>query len=245
MSNYTMTLKRVCDVYGYEEVTSWFSSYELRTYLTQEQVDVIEETEIWSKDILATEIVNHYITREIAFETPYLFRHKAKVKMDELMEKYAPLIYANSLQMQYNPLTGNQTFSETESYTKTTEDSSSSETSNTGSASSTSSNEGSSLSVHSDTPQGQISKSAILGGSYASDTEANENENEVNDSTSTSSSGTASGESSGTETLSRTKSGYDLKMTKADMILNYRKSIMAINTQIIEDLNSLFFALFD
>ena len=146
MSNYTMTLKRVCDVYGYEEVTSWFSSYELRTYLTQEQVDVIEETEIWSKDILATEIVNHYITREIAFETPYLFRHKAKVKMDELMEKYAP-------QMQYNPLTGNQTFSETESYTKTTEDSSSSETSNTGSASSTSSNEGSSLSVHSDTPQ--------------------------------------------------------------------------------------------
>lgn len=153
MSNYTMTLKRVCDVYGYEEVTSWFSSYELRTYLTQEQVDVIEETEIWSKDILATEIVNHYITREIAFETPYLFRHKAKVKMDELMEKYAPLIYANSLQMQYNPLTGNQTFSETESYTKTTADSSSSETSNTGSASSTSSNEGSSLSVHSDTPQ--------------------------------------------------------------------------------------------
>lgn len=245
MSNYTMTLKRVCDVYGYEEVTSWFSSYELRTYLTQEQVDVIEETEIWSKDILATEIVNHYITREIAFETPYLFRHKAKVKMDELMEKYAPLIYANSLQMQYNPLTGNQTFSETESYTKTTADSSSTSSSSSSQSQSATATSGSSLAVHSDTPQGQISKSAILGGSYASDTEASESESSVNDSSNNSSSGTVTGQLAGNETLSRTKSGFDLKMTKADMILNYRKSIMAINTQIIEDLNSLFFALFD
>ncbi len=245
MSNYTMTLKRVCDVYTYDEVINWFSSYELRDFLTQEQVDVIENGDTWNKDKLAIEIVNHYLMREIAFETPYLFRHMAKVKMAEIMEKYAPLIYANTLQMAVNPLTGNQTFSETESYTKTNQDESSSESSNSGTASSTSTNEGSSFMVHSDTPQGQINKSTILGGSYATDTEATENENEVHDSTSTSSSGTVEGTSSGTETLTRTKSGFDLKMTKADMILNYRKSIIAINTQIIEELNSLFFALFD
>lgn len=245
MSNYTMTLKRVCDVYTYDEVIDWFTSYDLRDYLTQEQVEVVENAEIWSKDKLGIEIVNHYLMREIAFETPYLFRHHAKVKMAEVMEKYAPLIYANSLQMAVNPLTGNQTFQETESYTKTNEDESTSESTNSGTATSTSTNEGSSFMVHSDTPQGQISKSTILGGSYATNTEATENENEVNDSTTTSSSGTVEGTSSGTETLTRTKSGYDLKMTKADMILNYRKSIIAINTQIIEELNNLFFALFD
>lgn len=153
MSNYTMTLKRVCDVYGYNEVLSWFNSYELTSYLTTAQIEAIEDTQIWSKNVLATQIVNHYMTREIAYETPYLFRHHAKVKMEEIMEKYAPLIYAKSLQMTFNPLTGNQTFSETESYTKTTEDSSSSENSNSGSATSTTSNSGSSLNVHNDTPQ--------------------------------------------------------------------------------------------
>ena len=245
MSNYTMTLKRVCDVYGTDEVISWFNQYELRDYLTNEQVQAIEDTDIWSKDVLATQIVNHYMTREIAYETPYLFRHHAKVKMDEIMEKYAPIIYAKSLQMTFNPLTGNQTFSENETYTKTNADTSSSETSNTGTATSTTSNSGSSLNVHNDTPQGQISKSSILGGSYATDVEATENENQANDSTSTSSSGTASGESSGTETFTKTRTGFDLKMTKADMVLNYKKSITAINSQIIEELNSLFFALFD
>lgn len=83
-----------------------------------------------------------------------------------------------------------------------------------------------------------------MAGKYASETSANENESSANDSTSTSSNGSLEGESSGSETFSRTKSGYSLKMTKADMIMNYRKSIIAINTQIIEELNSLFFALF-
>lgn len=244
MSNYTMTLKRVCDIYSTDTVIDWFADYNLRDFLTTEQVETIEASDLWNKDKLAIEIVNHYLMREIAFETPYLFRHFAKVKMTEVMEKYAPLIYAQALQMSFNPLTGNQSFSETESYTKTNEDSSSSSSSNSGSSSSSTSQEGSSLSVHSDTPQGQISKSEILAGKYATDTEAQETENSASDSTSTSSQGSSAGSSQGTETFSRTKNGFSLKMTKADMIMNYRKSIIAINTQIIDELNSLFFALF-
>lgn len=244
MSNYTMTLKRVIDIYGYEEVVSWFESYDLRDYLTAEQVQVIEDSDLWRKDKLSPLILEHYLMREIAYETPYLFRHFAKVRMSEIMEKYAPLIYAQALQMSFNPLTQNQSFQETESYTKTNEDSSSSSSSNSGSSSSSTSQEGNSLSVHSDTPQGQISKSSILAGNYATDTEAQETENSASDSTSTSSQGTAEGSSEGTETFSRTKSGFSLKMTKADLIMNYRKSIISLNMQIIEELNSLFFALF-
>ena len=245
MSNYTMTLKRVCEVYGYEEVTSWFDDYNLLDYLTSEQVDTIETTGIWHKETLAVMILNHYILREIAFETPYMFRHYAKCRMAEIMEKYAPLIYVQALQMSFNPLTGNQTYSDTESYTRTTADSSSTSSSSSSQTQTATASSGSSLNVHSDTPQGQISKSTILGGSYASDTEASESESSINDSSNNSSSGTVTGQLAGTETLSRTKSGYDLKMTKADMVMNYRKSIQAINKDIIEELHDLFYALFD
>ena len=153
MSNYTMTLKRVCDVYGYDEVTSWFDSYELRDFLTLEQVETIEASDLWNKGKLAIEIINHYLMHEIAFETPYLFRHFAKVKITEIMEKYAPLIYAQALQMSFNPLTGNQSFQETESYTKSNTENSSSSSSSSGSSSSSSSDSSSGLNVHSNTPQ--------------------------------------------------------------------------------------------
>ena len=183
-------------------------------------------------------------TQNVAFETPFLFKQKAKIKMIEVMEKYAPFIYANAIQTTFNPLTQNMTFSSTESYTKENSESNSSSSSSSGSSSSSSSDSSSGLNVHSNTPQGQISKSNILEGKYASETSANENESSASDSTSTSSNGSLEGESSGSETFSKTKSGFDIKMTNADKIKNYRESIIAINYQIIEELNSLFFALF-
>lgn len=148
--------------------------------------------------------------------------------------------------MQNETINIKDVFSKENTDSRITTNSGTSQTS--GNSSSSSSSNSSGLQVNSDTPQGQISKETILGGTYASQTSASENETAISDSTASSSSNVLTN----TENLSnvsdeastRTKSGYDLKMTKSDLIANYRKNIINIYNEIIEDLNSLFFALF-
>lgn len=97
MSNYTITLKRCSEVYSKEEVISWFTNYDLRNYLTEEQItELIGMTPLgiyaWSKERLAEMIFEHYYLREIAYETPEMFRHFSKVKMQEIMRKISSFI---------------------------------------------------------------------------------------------------------------------------------------------------------
>lgn len=87
MATYTIELRKVCDLYGRDEVENWFKSYNLNDYLTQEQIQVLSKENIWTKDKLAKMIVDHYFMREIGFETPALFRHYAKITMQEIMER--------------------------------------------------------------------------------------------------------------------------------------------------------------
>jgi hypothetical protein len=87
--------------------------------------------------------------REIGYETIGLFKHYAKVYMQEIMERYLPLIYSNSIK--YNPLIN---VDYQEEFTRNI--------SGSGESESTSNNSASGLSVSSDTPQGQISKENIM-----------------------------------------------------------------------------------
>ena len=163
MSDYTITLKRISEVYSKNEVLSWFQDYNLFDYLTADEVQLIYDCEIWSKEKLANMIYDHYYLREIAFETPEMFRHYSKVKLQEIMGKYLPLIYSNSLK--YNPLQ-NETINITETFNKATNDSKEStnngSSNTTGNSTSASSSNSSGLQINSDTPQGQISKENIL-----------------------------------------------------------------------------------
>ena len=93
MSKYTMELRELFTpikfnppIFTKEEVEAFFTDYELADYLTQDQIDTIEEAGIWSKNKLASKIVDHYFMREIGQETIGLFKHYAKVSMQELME---------------------------------------------------------------------------------------------------------------------------------------------------------------
>ena len=220
MARYTIELRNVIMMNGEETVKSWFSDYDLSDYLTDEEIAVITARGTWSKDKLAQAIIDHYYMYEIGFETPALFKHQAKVFMRELMEEKAPLIYSASIE--YDPLVN---VDYTETYTGTTGNTSSSESSSTGSG----------LTVNSDTPQGQISKSAILGGSYASSTGANETENNVNDST----------ESSGTQDYTkRVKGNSGVSATAQKMIEQYRQNIIMINRDIIKDVGTLFMSIY-
>lgn len=220
MARYTIELRNVISIFGEETVKGWFSDYELSDYLTDDEIAVITARGVWNKDKLAQSIIDHYYMYEIGYETPALFKHQAKVMMRELMEEKAPLIYSASIE--YDPLV-NVDFTET--YTGQ----------NSGSNNSSSTSNGSGLTVNSDTPQGQISKSAILSGSYASSTGANETTNSITDQSS----------NTGTESYSkRVKGNSGVSATAQKMIQQYRDNIIMINRDIIKDMGSLFMAIY-
>ena len=236
MARYTIELRNVMMICGEDKVKSWFTDYELSDYLTDEEIAVITARGVWSKDKLAQAIIDHYYMYEIGYETPALFAHQAKVFMRELMEEKAPLLYSAAIA--YDPLV-NVDFTETYS-------GSSSNTENgttSGNSTSSSSTNNSGLTVNSDTPQGQISKSAILGGSYASSTGANESTGSVSDTSSNS--GTSSSTGSGTQSYTKkTKGNSGVSATAQKMIQQYRENIIMINRDIIKDVGTLFMSIY-
>lgn len=212
MAKYTVELRKIIESTSEEEVRGYFMDYELSDYLTAEEIQTIEDRGTWSKEKLAQKIIDHYFVREIGFETVGLFKHYAKVAMQEIMEQKLPLIY--SLSIEYDPLV-NVDYEETY------------EGENSGESSSNSSG----LVVNSDTPQGQISKEAILDGSYASNTSGNE----VEDGT------TTSGSQAYTK---RVKGNSGVSATAQKMIQQYRENIIMVDRDIIKDLASLFMSVY-
>lgn len=220
MSKYTFELREVISTFGRDEVKKWFSDYNLSDYLTPEEIQVIEDKGVWNKDQLAERILDHYFMREIGTDAIGQFMLFVKDQMREIMETYAPIIYSASIK--YDPLV-NVNYSEI--YSGTT-----GATSN-----SASSSNGSGLTVNSDTPQGQINKSEILQGQYASSTGANETENNVSDSS----------QSNGKEDYIKTiKGNSGVTATSQAMIKQYRDVIKAVNTEIVYELEPLFMGIY-
>lgn len=232
MSKYTYQLRNVILFTSLEEVKSWLTDYDLADYLTSNQLEVVTEAGLFNKEKLADRIINHYYMREIGVETIGLFKLKIKTKLDLLMEKYAPLIYTNSIE--YDLLV-NEDYTET--FNRTTSGTDSNTNSSTGTNSTTSS--GSGLTVSSDTPQGQINKAAILAGQWATNTAAGENEG--TSTTSDSVTNQSNGTNSGTESFTRrVKGNHGISATYQAMIKQYRDNILTIYNDIINDLNDLF-----
>lgn len=224
MARYTMEMRELVSTFGEDEVESWFMDYELSDYLTPEEISVIESRGVWSKKQLAKRIVRHFYLREIGVDSVGRFELFAKDLMAELMESYAPLIYSASIK--YDPLV-NVDF--VEEFDRT-----SSNASNSQSKSNTSS---SGLTVSSDTPQGEITKSDILQGKYASSTGASENENQINDN--------SHNEGTGAENYTkRVKGNSGVSATAQRMVLQYRENIRAINTEIVYKLEPLFMGIY-
>lgn len=212
MARYTIELRNVMQIFGEDTVKGWFMDYELSDYLTDDEIAVITARGTWSKEKLAQAILDHYYMCEIGFETPALFRHQAKVLMREVMEEKAPLLYSAAIK--YDPLVN---VDYTETYAGTSEGSSESS--------------GSGLNVNSDTPQGKISKTAILAGDYATNTGANEAEN--------------SASNTGSESYTKNVKGNSgVSATAQKMIEQYRQNIIMINRDIIKDMKSLFMGIY-
>ena len=231
MAKYTFELRELFEpikfnppIYTRSQVEDFFRDYELSDYLTPEQIQVINNAGVWNKDKLARKIVDHYYMRESGLETIGLFKHYARVLMQEIMEEYLPLIYSASIQ--YDPLV-NVDYTETFNRTADTE----------GQSNSTSNNNSSGLIVASNTPQGQINKQSILDGNYATSTSANENEANITDNTTTEGNVKE-------EYLKRVKGNSGVSATAQKMVLQYRENIIAIDKKIIKELNILFMGLY-
>ena len=220
MSRYTVELRDIVENTSREEVEAFFTDYKLEDYLTPQEIAVIEERGTWSKERLAQKIVDHYYMREIGLETVGLFKLKAKVAMQEIMEEKLPLIYSAAIK--YDPLVNVD-------YTEEIDSASSSN--QTGKSKGTSSG----LNVNSDTPQGQISKTSILNGSYASSTGANESESVSED---------ISNANGSQSSVKHVKGNSGISATAQKMVQQYRENIIMIDRDIIKDLASLFMGIY-
>lgn len=232
MASYTMELRKVCDYYSREEVENWFKNYNLTEYLTSAQIQTIEKAGLWNKNKLASKIVDHYFMREIGFETPALFKLKAKVMMQEIMEDYLPIIYSNSIE--FDPLVNVD-------YTETFEREIEGTSENQGTSNSNSSSSGSGLNINNNTPQTNITRQDLENGVYASSVNQSDTESQIEDETNTSNTGSSESKESYTK---RTKGNSGVSATAQALILQYRDTIRAVDREIIEKLNSLFMGIY-
>lgn len=161
MATFTFTLRELCETFGRDEIKKWFMDYELTDYLSSDEIATINERGTWNKEKLADKIIDHYYMYESGQETPALFKHYAKVAMQEIMEEKLPLIYSESIK--YDPLV-NVDFTETYS----------------GNTVGKAENSGNGTTLSSDTPQGNVSKAKILAGDYVSSASGNESKSQTN-----------------------------------------------------------------
>lgn len=224
MAKYTFTLREAISTFGEEQVKSWFMDYKLSDYLTPEEIKVINDRGVWSKEQLASRIILHYKNREVGSDATGKFINDVKDMMAELMESYAPLLYSASIK--YDPLVN---VDYTEEFDRSSDSTSKSNT--------VSNNSGSGLSIQSDTPQGNIDKASILAGEYATSTTGTESQNNSTDVTDN----TGSGNEHYTK---RTKGNSGVSATSQRMIELYRNNIRAINTEIVYALEPLFMSIY-
>lgn len=232
MGTYSMELRKVCKYFGREEVEKWFKSYELSNYLTPKQIEQIKKFDVWSKDRLATKIVDWYYMREIGFETPALFRHYAKITMERIMENKLQKIY--TLFLEYDPLSS---VDYVEEYTREIEGNSKTN----GISNSNSNSNSSGLNIINNTPETRILKQNLESGLYASNVNQSDTESNINDTTNSNTEGTTTTVEKYTHSM---KGDNGVIVTNEYLIREYRENIIAIDSEIIDELNILFMGIY-
>lgn len=258
MSKYTITIRNIEELIGNDELKSFFTDYELSDFLLPEQIQTITKANIWSKEKLAQKIIDHYYTREIGYETIRLFKHHVKIKLKEIMEEKAPLIYSKCIE--FDPLI-NVDFTETfdRNITGNLENKNNGKFENTGDSSSnstnmsTSSSNSKTTSKNLDTPENEISNlesNKYISSANISDNTSNINDNTTNKTTNNSSnSGSNSNQTTqNTENIehyTRSQKGNSGSLTTAqNLIQQFRNIIITIDKDIINELNPLFMGIF-
>lgn len=179
----------------------------------------LDEYPIFDENYRATlnkAILDYYFMYEIGFETPFLFRHYLKTKMNLIMPKYNALFEAQA-QILADPL-GNVNLRET--FERNID--------NTAKSNSTSN--GNNKNLFQDTPQGELSQTDINNQKWA--TNLTLNQNQVSDNTS----------STGNTLENYTKHliGNNGKKYNVEIYQKLVSGFESVNQQIINELGDLF-----
>ena len=168
------------------------------------------------RETLNKAILDHYYMYEIGFETPYLFRHYLKEKMNRIMPRFN-VIYEAQKQMLANPL-GNVDLTETlgRNVDNTGESKSSSNSNN--------------RNLFQDTPQGKISTTSIDDQEWA--TNLTLNNNTISDNTRTN--------GNTVENYTKHIIGSNGKKYNIEIYQKLIAGFVSVNEQIINELNDLF-----
>lgn len=196
------------------------------------------------KPILCKKILKHYYTREICAETVGLWQLWLNTRLEEIMPYYNELY--KSAQLEFKPFddvnytrTSNRKNTENENSTKTGTNN------RTVSSDSSGSSNTDTIDKYSDTPQGSITN--LSDDTYLTNARITSDENSFTN------------ENSGTdnqtinETNDRDKSGNEDYFEKimgkqgsknySEMLLDFRKTFLNIDMQVIEEFSDLFFGL--
>ena len=182
--------------------------------------------------------------REIGFETPALFKHYALVTMEEIMESKLPLIYSAAIE--YDPLV-NVDFTETFERKQDGTLKNNASTSSNSTANSNGNSSSSDLGIDNKTPQKRITKQNLDTGAYASEVTQNDSNSNTNSSTNISDNTQTQNNnisSNNEEYVKKIKGNSGVSATAQKMVEQYRQNIIAIDKEIIEELNTLFMGLY-
>ena len=175
-------------------------------------------------------ILDNFMTDEIGFETPALFRHFLKTKLNEIMPYYNLLFKAQKEVVESSNVFSNVTLKETMEREINLE--------STSKGNSTTSTNGKSKGVSQDTPQGRLKLQDIDDYDYASQIVLNKNEGSANVTDNTSSTG------NNLENYVKTISGNNGKMYNIEVLQKALNGFMNINTRLLKELEPLFMGVF-
>lgn len=215
------------------------------------------------REVLNKKIIDHYYFCEIGFETAGLFKFQLNTKMREIMPYYNKLYLSE--QLEFNPL---RDFDETTEETRQRADHESVEGhasdtvtttgASTGSSSSsdTTSSTVDGLQVNSDTPQALLNTTTIQNNEYASSA-AKSHDTSSGTATGSTSTGseytdTKTGSGSSTQTTNGTVNdvitrhyfGYGKSKGPAQLLEEYRRTLLNIDMMIIKELEELFMMIY-
>lgn len=220
MSSYTIELRRIIDIFGREEVETWFKQWQLTDFLTNEQTETINNSGLFNKDTMIKNVVEAHLMHEIAYETVGEFKRRVPIVMRQIMNIEAPVLWTTCLQ--YNPLT-NEHYTEIIARDRDGDSNLKQKQNNSG------------IMINSDTPQGQIDKSEILKGKYASNTSATDEET----------AGSADSYIKEKENIKRTVEGNrGILVTYQKLIEQYRAIIRSVENDVIIRTEVLFMGIY-
>jgi len=228
MATYTMTVKKICEDYAGTSVSADYSNID--------SILEIAIPKIFSADFpifdenyryaLCKKIIMHYFTREIGYETLGLWKLKLRAKMNEIMPYYNQMYNSELL------LCGVDILNDTD-YTRTGTNNKNTNTS--GNSITTNINNNKSMDAFSDTPQGQLTDVENL--NYLTTAR------QVNDSSDATSNGTYNSTIGDASQYAETIRGKMNSTSYSKLLVDFRKTFMNIDMDIIEELKDLFFLL--